>query len=192
MEYNIRSYAFRRRISICTKVLMKKKQFFVSSYHLRNTNIFNFWPWKFRLMSRGRKRDLRHSIANIHLHESHTEHFCASYYCLRDINILIFFGNIGRGHVVEKRVLRHSIANVNLHKSRMEHSCASFYCLRDISTLNFWPWKFRSRSRRTKTGFTPSIANVWIYIADFLNIFSCPATYKKLTNLTYTHIRTYT
>ena len=38
-----------------------------------------------------KKRDLRHSIANINLHRSHKEHFCASSFRLRDINILTFW-----------------------------------------------------------------------------------------------------
>ena len=42
------------------------------------------------LLGQGRvvaKRNLHHSIANINLHNSHTERFCASSYRLRELNI---------------------------------------------------------------------------------------------------------
>ena len=57
------------------------------SYRLWDINIVNFWPWKFRSRSHGRKCDLWRSIANMNLHKSHTEHFCAGSYRLRYINI---------------------------------------------------------------------------------------------------------
>ena len=68
-----------------------------------NSNVCIFQPilikiatWKFDLANLGQGNLVHHSqlcrsIANINLHKSNTEHFCASSYRLREINILNFW-----------------------------------------------------------------------------------------------------
>ena len=70
IDYNIRSYAIRWRISTCMKE--KKMHFCASSYGLRLINIFNF---NLEYVNRGpvaKKRELWHSTGNTNMHKSHT------------------------------------------------------------------------------------------------------------------------
>ena len=77
-------YAIRLQLSTCIKVIRSR---LVPAHCLRNIQILNLWPWKLRSKSRGKKVYLLHSIANINLYTNHTEHFCASCYRSRDIDI---------------------------------------------------------------------------------------------------------
>ena len=77
-------------------------------------------------------------MANANLHKRHTEHFCASSYRLRFIDIFITFDlkNISICQVVDKLELLRSISNIVLHKNHKNHIGAIFYRLRDINILN--------------------------------------------------------
>ena len=89
------------------------------------------------------KVDFRNSIANIILHKSHTEHFCASCFRLREITIFNFWPWKFRSKSCGRKLdLRQSITNVNLYKSHMEHFFAYSYVVQDINIWNFWRWQF--------------------------------------------------
>ena len=79
------------------------------SYGLRYINILSF---RHENVGQGyvvEKRYLRHSIANMNVRESHTEHFCGNSYRTID------FENFDQYHVVEKkRDSRRSVASINL------------------------------------------------------------------------------
>ena len=101
IEYNNRSYAVGQRISTSINVILDI--FVLCLPDCEISSILKFFDSENLCKGHAvEKLDLRHSIANINLHESHKEHFFISDYRLRDVNILNFGSEqLAQGHVVK-------------------------------------------------------------------------------------------
>ena len=85
IDYSIRSYPTRWRISTCIKVI--RRIFAVASTVSEILILYTFELWHFYQGHVVEKWYLRCSIANVNLHNSHKKNLCASYYRWRAITI---------------------------------------------------------------------------------------------------------